>query len=66
MELPTINDLTNNDWSLTLISSLHSTIEFLKGEIKVTTHLQTYFLKGLLYRKTNNGYLKEMISNFEF
>ena len=37
-----------------------------KCSLKVTTHLQTYFLKGLLYRKTNNGYLKEMISNFEF
>ena len=35
-------------------------------KLKVTTHLQTYFLKGLLYRKTNNGYLKEIISNFEF
>ena len=39
MELPTINDLTNNDWSLTLISSLHSTIEFLKGEINVKNEI---------------------------
>ena len=35
MELPTINDLDNGDWRLTL----YSTIEFLKGEINVKNEL---------------------------
>ena len=43
-----------------------SHVQFSTASNKVTTHLQTYFLKGLLYRKTNNGYLKEMIQTLNF
>ena len=49
-----------------IYNRLESENENIHNPLKVTTHLQTYFLKGLLYRKTINGYLKEMISNFKF
>ena len=39
MELPAINDFANDDWRLSPISSLYSTIEFLKGEMNVKNEL---------------------------
>ena len=64
-ELPPISDLTNNDWRNTLISSLYSTIEFLKGEINVKNEMINKLLNRFeQYEYVRNKSLSDVNDNY--